>query len=187
MRLLLAALLLALAPSAQAQLLPRFGITGGLNFGSISDAAALSSSTGFHVGAYTELGAGALSVRPSLLYVRVGDVDASGFGGGDEESLNFIAVPVDLKMRMGTPFVKPYVLAGPEARFVQGSITELNTSSFTWAANVGLGAEVSALIGPNAFAEVRYGLGLSGIFDEEDAEGENPRVNLFQVRVGVGL
>lgn len=179
------------ATSAHAQIIPKFGATGGLNFGSLSDAAGadLESSTGYHIGVFGDMGLGPLAARVSLLYVKAGDVE----GLTDDQSITFVAVPVDFKFRFPSPVVKPYVLLGPEARFLTGDVADTDGSrSVGLALNAGIGAELSALIGPSVFAELRYGLDVSGLFEEREIAGvgtvdDSFKVSMFYLRVGVGL
>ena len=94
----------------------------------------------------------------SLLYVKAGDV-ATGVPASDNASITFIAVPVDFKFRFPTPVLKPYALLGPEARFLTGDLADFDGSrSMAIALNAGIGAELSAIVGPSVFAELRYGL-----------------------------
>jgi hypothetical protein len=57
------------------------------------------------------------------------------------------------------------------------------------ALNVGVGAELSALIGPKVFAELRYAFDVSGVADGSfgTASDADLKVNLFMIRLGVGL
>ena len=189
--LLLAAVFVAATPLAQAQIIPKFGVAGGLNFGSLSDAAGadFESSTGYHVGIFGDVGFGPLAARVSLLYVKAGDV---GTGIGDDASVTFIAVPVDFKFRFPSPVVKPYALLGPEARFLTGDLADFDGSrSVAIALNAGIGAELSAIVGPSVFAELRYGYDVSGLFGDREIANvtidDSFKVNVFFLRVGVGL
>ena len=190
------ALVAALALPARAQFLPSFGVTAGANFSSLTDAGSLDldNSTGFHVGVFADLGIGPLALRPAVLYQRVGEVDftPAGVANLDSEDLSFIAVPIDLKFGFPSPLVKPYALVGPEFRFPTGGITDIegfDTKSVNTAINVGAGAELSALIGPKVFAELRYAFDVSGLADSElgTVSDANLKVNLFMIRIGVGL
>jgi hypothetical protein len=182
------------APSAHAQIIPKFGVTGGLNFGSLSDAAGLDleSSTGYHVGIFGDVGFGPLAARVSVLYVRAGDIGIPVLGDvieTEEATVSFIAVPVDAKFRFPSPVVKPYALLGPEARFAIGDLADLDAETLAFALNFGIGAELDALIGPSVFAELRYGLDVTGFAPGVAGDAANPdfRVNAFYIRVGVGL
>ncbi len=178
----------AAAPLAHAQLIPSFGVTGGLNFGSLSDAAGadLDQSTGYHVGVFGDFGFGPLAARASVIYVRVGDIELPLF---NDPSVTYISVPVDLQYRLPSPLLKPYALFGPEARFAVGDLTDLEAESVAFAVNLGIGAELAALIGPKVFAELRYAFDVTGFAPGEagDLADEDFKVNVFFLRVGVGL
>jgi hypothetical protein len=199
-RYLLLALAFALAAplastNAHAQIIPKFGATGGLNFGSLSEAAGLDldSSTGYHIGVFGDVGVGPLAARVSVLYVRVGDVGIPVFGGDlidtEDATVSFVAVPVDVKFRFPSPVLKPYALVGPEARFAVGDLADLEAETVAFALNFGVGAELSAIVGPSVFAELRYGLDVTGFAPGTagDLADEDFRVNAFYLRVGVGL
>jgi len=181
MRSLLLAALLALAPAAAAQI-PSFGAAVGVNFASLGDAGAvdLDNATGFHAGVYADLGLGPVSVRPGLFYVRAGRLLTS------DEQVDWIAIPVDVRASLGTPLVKPYAFIGPEARVPLGEVFADGSRSFALAANIGVGVEVGGFLLPNAFAEVRYGLDLSGLRDDPDVD-ESVKVNVVMLRIGAGL
>ena len=98
------------------------GVTGGLNFSNLGDAAGfdLHDATGYHVGVYAEVGVAGVHLRPALLYVRSGDLAVPGLGG--EGTVSFISLPVDVKFAASTPVVQPYALAGPELRIPTGEV-----------------------------------------------------------------
>ena len=183
--LLLAAVFVVATPLAEAQIIPKFGLAGGLNFGSLSDAAGadLDQSTGYHIGVFSDVGFGPLAARVSVLYVKAGDV-----GEGDNDaSISFIGVPVDFKFRFPTPVLKPYALLGPEARFALGDLADLDSRSVNLALNAGIGAELSALVGPSAFAELRYSFDATGFAPGDLGDDVDFKVSVFYLRVGVAL
>ena len=181
MRTLFLLALLALAPAAGAQI-PSFGAAVGVNFASLGDAGAvdLDNATGFHAGVYADLGLGPLSVRPGIFYVRAGSVLSS------DENVDWIAIPVDVLLSTGAPLLEPYALIGPEARVPLGEVFADGTRSFALAANIGVGVEVGGFLLPSAFAEIRYGLDLSGLRDDPDVD-ESVKVNVVMLRVGAGI
>jgi len=192
----LAVLLLLAVPDARAQLLPSFGVAGGLNFTSLTDAASFDTgnAVGYHVGLFADAGFGPIGARASVLYVSAGRVERPTLGGLAAQSVNvaYVAIPVDLQYRMMTPLVRPYALAGPEARFAVGSLASEDARDVAVALNVGVGAELSAFIGPKVFGEVRYGFDVTGFAGDEflgtpTTSNESLRVNLITFRVGVGL
>ena len=195
-RFALFAALFAIAPLAHAQLIPSFGVAGGLNFGSLSDAgtADLDQSTGYHVGIFGDFGFGPLAARASVLYVKAGDIelDPTGVLTDSDASVAYIAIPVDFQYRLPSPLLKPYALVGPEFRFATGDIADFdNSRSTSVAINVGVGAQLAALVGPKVFAELRYAFDVSGFFEEQEVLGvtvdDTFKVNVFFLRVGVGL
>lgn len=187
-----------LAPAASAQLIPSvdLGVTGGLNFSNLGDATGfdLGSATGYHVGVYAEVGVAGFNVRPALLYVRAGDLDFTAIPGlGDEETVSFLAIPVDLKFAASTPLVQPYGLLGPELRVPLGEVFDgPGTRSTAVALNVGAGARLGAFIGPSVSAELRYSFDVTGFVEDAALFGaggadESFRFNVFYVRVGVAI
>ncbi|MDX1418495.1 MAG: outer membrane beta-barrel protein [Rubricoccaceae bacterium] len=202
-RLLALAAALAWAPAASAQLIPTvdLGVTGGLNFSNLGDAATadLSGSTGYHIGVYADVGVAGVAVRPAVLYVRSGDLDFSavpllGDLFGAEETVSFIAIPVDLKFAASTPLVQPYGLLGPELRVPLGEVFDRDGArNVAVALNVGAGARLGTFIGPSASLELRYSFDVTGFVDDAAAYGleagadESFRFNVFYVRLGVAI
>ena len=195
MRLFALALVLALAPAASAQIIPSIdlGVAGGVNFGSLGDAsdAELSNSTGYHIGAYADVGVLFFAGRLGLYYQRIGDVPSDG----DGETINFVTIPIDIQFQTPTPLVKAYALVGPEFRFpldnVQlGALVDGDPSTETvgvnTAINFGIGAKAGLpLFGPSGFAELRYAYDLTGIADTES--DQSVKVNVVMLRLGVGI
>jgi len=177
------------APLVQAQVIPKFGATGGVNFGSLSDAFGqeLDSATGYHVGVFVDVGFGPLAARASVLYVRAGGIRIAFIDVIEtaEVTVSFIAVPVDFKFRFPSPVVKPYAFLGPEARFATGNLADSN-DPLAFALNVGIGAELDAFIGTSMFAELRYGLDITGLAPADQAE-QDFRVNVLYIRIGIGF
>ena len=182
------------APTASAQIIPQFGIAGGLNFGSLSDAGSLDigSSTGYHIGLYAQVGVASFAVRPGLFYQRVGELElptTQGVGVLDEFSVSYVLVPIDLIYKpLPTPLIKPYLLAGPEFRIASGDLADAafgddGARSFTTAINIGIGAQFGAVIGPKVFGELRYAFDLSGVSEGDDSV----KVNVVMLRVGLGI
>jgi len=191
MRVLPLTLLLALAaPLAQAQIIPNLdlGIAGGVNFASLSDAGSfdLDNSTGYHIGLYADVGIPLVAFRTGVYYVSAGDIPSAVSVGDPDESVNFVAVPVDFQIKTPTPLVQAYALVGPEFRFPVDGLDTFDTNSMQLAGNVGLGVRGGVpLIGPSGFLELRYGRDFSGIRDTDSED--DVKVNLVQLRVGLGI
>lgn len=191
MRSLLAALAVGLlAPAAHAQIIPQlsFGAAGGPNFANLSDVADanLDNSTGFHAGVYVDFSALLFSVRTGAYYLSAGEVQR----GLETVSADFITIPVELHVTTPTPVVKGYALLGPEFRFPVGeSGTLVDTRAVNVAANLGAGAKFKMPVtGFSGFADVRYALDLTGFAEDTVLQTDNSyKLNLFMIRVGVGL
>ncbi len=192
---------------AQAQL--RFGVAAGLNYTTLSDLDLGSTRTtydnrsGWHAGIFVDLGAGPLALRPGVFYLHAGRLFEDGLSPAldaiqDNFDLNFIVVPIDVRLRMATPVISPYFLGGPELRFrsddVDLEIKEaLDLRSFNLAGNAGFGVEVS-LGGYTFMPEFRYSFDISGITGdtvmigdvELNAEGEN-KSRAYMLRLGLAF
>lgn len=195
------ALVLALAAApAQAQL----GVAAGLNFESTDDIqasgsqeAAFDNSTGYHIGLVYDLGVGPLSVRPGVLYRRVGDIEFPS-GTADavlSRSLSTIEVPVDVRLTvLPLPVVSPYLMAGPMVSFPLGE-DELGdlTEDVSLSANIGAGATISVPGLPLSLQpELRYEFGLTSYIGEDAQVGDvsfdvqnEPKLSAFSVRLNV--
>lgn len=188
------------ATPAQAQ----FGVAAGLNFESTDDIrasgsqeAAFDNSTGYHVGIVYDLGVGPLSIRPGVLYRRVGEVRIPTTQEAVvARNLSTIEVPVDLRLTvLPLPVIKPYLMAGPMASFPLGE-DELGdlTEDVSVSANVGLGATISLPKLPISLQpELRYEFGLTSYIGDDDVEiggasfdpQDDPKFSAFSVRLNV--
>lgn len=104
--------------SAQAQGLD-FGIRGGLNFASITDAGDSETRTGFMVGVYTNLGIpmSPITIQPEVLYTQKG-VEQTLAGETITTKLDYIEIPVSARFNIMTPGpVSPHIYAGPYLGF----------------------------------------------------------------------
>ncbi len=207
------ALPLLLAPSAtRAQ---SIGIVGGLNYGSLGDVEIADARTtyenraGYHVGLYVDLPVGPIAVRPGVRYMDAGqlfsgltqalgdETDGSIDEGLDDFDVRMFVIPVDVRLRLPFPLIKPYVFAGPELRFVSssdgdGGLAE-HLSNNEVAGNLGVGAQLSLPgVGLTLTPEARYTIGLTGLMGEDiSVAGQTfqtsgaQRVNMFFLSLGL--
>ena len=199
---LLALLLLGMTgPPAQAQL----GVTAGLNFDSVDDIETttnasqnetLDNATGYHFGVVYKLGLGPVSVKPGLLYRKVGSYDFSGVPDVDLNEVDVTAfeVPVDVEVTLFPfPLVSPYVLGGPNL-FLPRSDSDafddgLEDVSFNF--NVGVGADVSIPgVGITLKPELRYEFGATDYVDdfsvgETEFNPTDRKLSAFALRLNV--
>jgi len=184
-------LALLFANRAEAQLLPEFGIKGGLNLSTISNLDGSESKAGILAGAFVKLNvpASPVAIQPELLFVQ--------YGANDESSdakiiLNYIQVPVLLSFGFDVPAapVAPNVFFGPYVGFntkAENDDGDGNTADLDDFINgtdfgvvVGAGLDVSKFrIG------LRYTAGLSNIFEDDFEDGE--KNGGIALTVGVGF
>ncbi len=153
------------------------GVAGGLNFESAGDiqaesgSATFDNSTGYHIGLVYELSVGPVSIRPGVLYRRVGTYEVSGFSLDDPRyTVSAWEVPVDVRYTLlPTPLISPYVVGGPKATFPRGEGEfEAVMEDVAYTLNIGVGADI-ALPGLSwrLQPELRYEFGASGFIDDE--------------------
>ena len=189
--------LFLLAPSTALSQLA-FGVSGGLNYGGFSDielgdsGATYDSRSGYHVGGFVDISAGPLALRPGVYYLNVGavftgiredtgvqittngQVTTDYLLDTDRFDIEFISVPIDIRLRMGLPFFTPYFFGGPELRF--RSETEVddyidNVKPFNLSGNAGIGFEMN-LGYLRLMPELRYAFDISGLTGDELEIGE---------------
>ncbi|MEM1127498.1 MAG: outer membrane beta-barrel protein [Bacteroidota bacterium] len=190
-----------LAPEAHAQL----GIAAGLNFNQLSDIDArdrdltFDNSTGWHVEVWLDLPLGPVALRPGIRYMDAGSIyepsDDLGFGVPSVDfDVALLEVPIDVRYRIGTPIISPYIMAGPVLRFPVdvGDDLEDNLESFSLGGSVGVGVEVG-LAGIRLYPELKYNFGISRFTDGfeiggvEFAPDEEQQLSGVMLRLGIGL
>jgi len=186
-----------------------FGVVAGLNFEQMRDIqiehveSTYANSTGYHAGAFVDFAAKKLALRLAVLYVNAGPL----FKGApylitaqlpDSFNVQFLTVPVDLRMRTSWPVVKPYLFGGPEFRFhIEGEEPEELKDDLTQllvVGNIGFGIQIDIpLLGIKLFPEFRYSFAVSGITQQEiDIEDsvyavEKQRFKSYMLRVGLAF
>ncbi len=197
----LLALLIAILTTVPAH--AQLGITAGLNFDSVDDiqtstdnlSGNFDNSTGFHIGAVYNIGAGPLDIRPGVIFRQVGEYDFEGTDLQDSESfdVSVIEVPLDFKLQvLPTPIVKPYVLGGPMLSFPSSEdefddATE--STAFSFNVGAGLGIAVPGL-GLTLEPELRYEFGATTFLKDDFEIGgqtfepqDEPKFSAFSVRL----
>jgi len=195
--------LLAAAVPSQAE--TRVGVLGGLSLARIhfspdEPGTSFETATGFAGGAVVDVGLGkrlALSFEP--MYARKGGKftiapDDFFFGEGLTGSfrLDYLELPVLLKVRFGEGSVRPYLLAGPTAAYrlsakasALGETADAKELFKEWDFGISAGAGLAFPAGKaSAFLEARYGLGLANV-GEGVQEGESIKNRALLVLAGV--
>lgn len=157
------------AQSLQAQ---GFSVVGGLNFSDQEDInttsadATFENSTGYHIGLSYEFGSAGLSLRPGVVYQRLGTFD---FEGATTESfdLNAVEVPIDVRFEpLSAPLLSPYLVGGPVLTFPQGE-GDLSdgVEDLSLTADIGGGVEIE-LGSLRLLPELRYSIGVTDYLSE---------------------
>ena len=178
------ALALGLASRATAQV--EVGIKAGLTFATISEnnlSPNFESKTGFAAGVHFGFPLGSnFMLQPEALITQQG----AGFTDPDGEiTLNYLQVPLNLRINFGSGGVRPFILAGPYAAFrLSCEIDDLfdddcdnDISGTDWGLDFGGG-----LLFSKFFLEARYNLGLKDVSDLE--EGFDSKQRVFMVMLG---
>ncbi len=190
---LLALFALAFAPAAHAQL----GVAVGANFDSYSDVevnsnnSGFDNATGYHIGLFYDLTLGPVGVRPGVYYVSLGDLEVrDALVDAFTADLSLVEVPIDLRYRVITPLIQPYVSAGPVFRFANASDDNVEVKDFTVGGAVGIGVDLG-LPFFSPFLEARYQFGVDGLVEDFEVGGtsfsvdEGTNLNTFMIRLGV--
>lgn len=162
-------LTIGLSSKAGAQVLPEFGVKGGLNYSTFNDTDNVEYKTGFLVGGYANFNipASPVSVQPELLFAQYG---AEVENSDATFVVNYIQVPVLLKFGFDLPVASPNVYFGPymslntkaEIENSDGALNlEDNAKDTTFGVVVGAGVDVSKL----RFG-LRYTAGLTNVADD---------------------
>lgn len=160
------------------------GVKGGLNFANADvDNLNSDSKTGYHFGAFLEIGAGGIAIQPEILY---------SFKGTDDIDLSYLEVPILLKKN----FAKVLnIHLGPQFGFLTNAETDnedLNlalaiSNSDSDLAESMKSTEVSAVVGAGVnlpmglTGGVRYVFGLNDVWDNDlvDTEVKNKMVQVY--------
>ncbi len=179
------AVLIPLAAPAQTSM----GIKGGLSYATLSNKSPdFDNRTGLAAGIAFDMRSGLIGIQPEILYVQKG-VTATGTPSGSSPKLDYIEVPVLLKLTLGTPGLQPMVYAGPSAGFrLSCKVLEVDCAGGTvkstdWGAVLGGGLRIGGNKGLTL--EGRYSWGLKDIHDV--SAGVDQKTRTFLALVGFSL
>lgn len=165
-----AAACLLLAGAASAQLLPSFGVKGGLNFSSIDvDDLDASARTGYAAGVFVNLVLPGMNLQGEVLYTVKGFEQASvqGLHAFDYRE-RLIEIPVLMKFALPLPMLSPSFYAGPAVSFPlkgevkgRGDWVEIDQDAEGMVWSVVFGVDVTLM--QSLVLDLRYDWGLSSI------------------------
>ncbi|KGO92877.1 porin family protein [Flavobacterium subsaxonicum] len=177
-KIFLLAVLFASSFAVQAQGID-FGIKAGANFAKFNGDIDSDGITNFHAGAVVELNLVPMfSVQAEGLFNSVGGkakYDADGvIGVAEDINLDYISVPVMAKFYLLPDRLS--LMAGPQFSFLVSDAEEaFDTKTFDMAAAGGVELKIIA----GLFAQARYTIGLTDVYDEIDSKNA-----VFQLSVG---
>ncbi len=196
------AALTTLSMRANAQ---RVGIVAGYTFSKLTglEDATAKNRTGVMAGLSLVLPApGRASFQPELLFISKGTkVDAGGLGN-QEVKLDYLEIPLLLRVNILEGPVRPHVYAGPSIGFNLNCSVDIETSgvpegqtdckrdnfkpkTLDWGAVTGGGVDLSAG-GIGITAGLRYGFGLRNVLDDDTSTfNERVRNGTFVLYTGL--
>ena len=178
-----------------------FGLRGGINLANISfeeEDLGADSKIGLVIGGIAEIGLSELiSLQPELNFVQKGyqlDIDFFGSKIESKANINYLDVPVNVKVGFDAGGAKIYFLAGPGFGYaLNGSIEFCESGNcesedlefdnddgfnrFEISGNLGAGVQFGQI-----FVDLRYVLGISNL-NEDDVDG-NASNRGFQISAG---
>lgn len=172
-----------------------FGIHGGLAFSnaSVTNDNVSSSRSGFTVGSFlqTAILPGFLYIQPELNYIQKG-AENSQFGVPARTRLNYLELPLFVKVRFMIPRIRPFIQAGPSAAYllntslegagVSNDVNRFNNLDISAVFGAGLGFQLGeAVDSTEMLISARYSTGLNNI----DAGAGSWKSNYFSVLAGL--
>lgn len=126
---------------------------------------------GFYAGLYAALDLGPLAVRSGAVFVNAGAIfNGSEFLAEDGFDVNFLTVPVDVRLSIPLKIIKPYVFGGPEFRYLlnledsdpgfKDNLEQLRTLG-----SIGAGIVINLPMIGTLAPEVRYSFDFQGLID----------------------
>lgn len=175
--------------TAQAQLLPKFGVKAGLNYATFNNTNNAEYKAGLGAGIYARINIPAtpMAIQPEALYVQYG----SNFEDSDGSfSVDYVQIPVLAKFGFGAPGVpiRPEVFFGPYAGFninseISGQNISADADDFFEGTDagvvVGAGLRISRLN-----LEFRYTAGLTNVVADPNFE-DNQKNGAFMLSAGI--
>lgn len=182
----------------------RIGLIGGLSFSSLSEINAdnalveFGNKNAFHAGVFLDFQLGALSIRPTALYLNTGPLfEGAPFLIRDTFNMVYIAVPLDLVYTLNTGLFKPYFFAGPELRLLNSGEAPVDIKEdfkqIVANATAGVGVEFNIPgTSMTLMPHLRYSFGLSEITEKTYMVGDvtvqtdgNAKVNSWLLSLGL--
>src|SRR4030095_1554766 len=177
-----------------------FGIEGGLNIANVtlSSNAVTGSKTGFMVGGFADIGVSRMvQIRPGIRYTMKGFSATDNNGNNANFKLNYLEIPLLVKVTFPLTEVKPFVMAGPTLGIQLSASLDASNGQQIQSADIsnsfetidmglffGSGVDIHVASKTEMFVTGGYSLGLSNIL-----KGQNVNATIknggFQFTGGV--
>ena len=193
-------LLLGLACALPSPAAAQIGLLAGYNRDALGDFLPSSGfdltdlTGGYHVGVFLNVNFAAFGLRPALVYHRMPGLTAEAGGDRTEFDIDLIEIPVDVRLRIPSPIVSPYLVAGPVLAFPSSDDEGVDAllEARPLRAEVGVGLELD--LGVRLWPEVRYGIGITSLMKSDIPVGTtvlrgdgDPRLDTFTLRLGISF
>ena len=175
--------------NVNAQVLPKFGVKGGVNYSTFNNTNNTEYKAGVLAGVFANISIPAtpMAVQPEILYAQYG----SNFEDTDAKfSVDYIQVPVLAKFAFGPPKspVVPEVFFGPYAGFkvnseLQGQNVSVESDDFFESTDLGVAVGAGVNIS-RINLEFRYTAGLTNVVANPDFE-DDQKNGAFSLTAGI--
>jgi hypothetical protein len=152
------------------------------------------STNGFHLGVFFNVNLGLIGIRPAVIYHQVPNLIATAGTKATPFDIELVEVPLDLRLRIPVPVLRPYFLAAPVFTFPSSSVSGVNDQLEPRPIRVEFGAGFELDLGLRLWPEIRYGFGLQALMNSSIPAGDqtlvgegNPRLNTLTFRLGVSF
>lgn len=168
-----------------------------LKFGGITEILPLTEVKNFVGGVYFSMGLGLFSIQPEILYTRQG-TRLEALPNWMEDRLDYIQVPVLLKIHVLPGPISPTIYAGPYGAYLLSAKGVQFVDGVTESTDIGdqrKSTDYGVVFGGGIdfrlpviklSAEVRYNLGLANVA-QNAAAGESVKTKSLMVLVGIGF
>lgn len=184
-------IMLGTAAQAQVSIIPKGGITlSNINFD--QDLAGQKSKLGYVAGLGLNFPITAdnfFSIQPELLYIQQG----TRATGGDLD-LNYVQLPLLLKINFGMEDFPIYVNAGPSFGYLLNSPLNFGDINLTDRNRLDIGLQFGGGLGikagpGNVLLDARYGFGLTDLYNQDNVpDSQNKsKNNVFQFTLGYAI
>lgn len=168
-----------------------FGIKGGLSYGNVSNSGALPGSvtqrSGIALGV-SALSGGAVGFGIEALYAQRGITSSVASASA---RLDYLDIPVYLRLALPTPGIAPFIYAGPQASFElkcgtqSGNCPDSGRPKAAYAGVIGAGVRLDAFMGLSL--EGRYVYGLTDLNLNTVSTSESYQTRSFMLLAGISF